>query len=185
MTGVLIHVTLSDSDAIKAVQTGDIEAFAVLVNRYQDRLMRYAAHLLGNRHDAEEAVQETFVRAYRALPRYEHREQCSAWLLRILINRCRTAASRRREHEPLEAADFEFTSDEDPVERLAVRDELARAMAQLTDEQREAIALRFGEDLSFDEMAVVTGAGVSALKMRVQRACARLRVLMEGHRAAV
>ena len=178
-------MTTSDSDAIQRVKAGDIEAFAVLVDRYHDRLMRYAMHLLQNRADAEEVVQETYVRAYRALPRYEEREQLSAWLLRILVNRCRSAAARRRVFEPLEAADFEFEPGEDASEQLAVRDELARAMAQLPGDQREALALRFGEDLSFDEMSALTGAGVSALKMRVKRACDRLRILMEGTRAAV
>ena len=178
-------MTCSDSEAIQRVNAGDIEAFAVLVDRYHDRLTRYANHLLQNRADAEEVVQDTFVRAFRALPRYEEREQLSAWLLRILVNRCRTVAAKRRVFEPLEAADYEFDPGEDVADRLAVRDELARAMAQLPDDQREALALRFGEDLSFDEMAALTGTGVSALKMRVKRAVDRLRMLMEGTRAAV
>lgn len=66
-----------------------------------------------------------------------------------------------------------------------MREELGHAMSQLSPEYREAIALRFAEELSFQEMATVTGAGVSALKMRVRRACDRLRALLEESRARV
>jgi len=156
-----------------------------LVDRHSPRLGRYALHLLGNRADAEEAVQEALVRAFRSLARYEEREQFGAWLLRILVNRCRTLASRRRDFEPLEAASLVWHPGEDPVEALAVREELGHAMSQLSPEHREAIALRYADELSFEEMATVTGAGVSALKMRVRRACDRLRALLEESRARV
>ena len=169
-----------DSAVIRRVQAGDVEAFAVLVDRHHDRLVRYAAQLLGDRADAEDAVQDTFVRAYRALPKYQEREQFGSWLMRILINRCRTAASRRRPSEPLDETMLVWNDGEDHAERMAVREELAHAMSQLPTDQREAIALRFTDDLSFEEMATLTGAGVSALKMRVKRGCDRLRALLEG-----
>jgi RNA polymerase sigma-70 factor (ECF subfamily) len=70
---------------------------------------------------------------------------------------------------------------EHPAERAAMHEELERALALLPSDQREAVVLKFGEDLTYDEMAAVTGAGISALKMRVKRACARLRaLLLEG-----
>jgi RNA polymerase sigma-70 factor (ECF subfamily) len=167
------------------VRQGDVEAFAVLVDRHHDRLGRYALHLLGNRADAEEAVQEAFIRAFRSLGRYQEREQFGAWVLRILVNRCRTLAARRHECEPLDAAALVWLPGEDPVEAMAAREELGHAMAQLSPEHREAIALRFAEELSFDEMATITGAGISALKMRVRRACERLRALLEESRARI
>lgn len=68
---------------------------------------------------------------------------------------------------------------------MAIREELNEALAKLSPEHREAIALRFGEDLSFAQMATVTGAGIPALKMRVRRACDRLRALLEESRARV
>ena len=176
-------MSLSDADVIRQVRNGDVEAFAVLVDRHHDRLSRYALHLLGSRADAEEAVQDAFVRAYRSLERYDERDQFGAWVLRILVNRCRTVAARRHEFEPLEAASLVWLPGEDPVDAMAVREELGHALAQLPGDQREAIALRFGEELSFDEMATITGAGVSALKMRVRRACERLRALLEESRA--
>ncbi|MHB1096219.1 MAG: RNA polymerase sigma factor [Gemmatimonadaceae bacterium] len=176
---------LSDAALVHQVRGGNTEAFGLLVDRHSARLSRYALHLLGNRADAEEAVQEALVRAFRSLARYEEREQFGAWLLRILVNRCRTLASRRRDFEPLEAASLVWHPGEDPVEALSVREELGHALSQLSPEHREAIALRFGEDLSFAQMATVTGAGIPALKMRVRRACDRLRALLEESRARV
>ena len=178
-------MTSPDRDAIQRVKAGETEAFAVLVDRHHDRLSRYALHMLGNRADAEEAVQDTFVRAYRALAKYEERDQFSSWLMRILANRCRTIAAKRPNFEPLDPALFEFKPGEDQAEKMAVREDLAFALAQLPADQREAVTLRFAEDLSFDEMAAVTGAGVSALKMRVKRACGRLRLLLEEGRARI
>ena len=72
----------SDAAVVKRVLGGEVEAFGILVERYFDHYVRFAAHLVGNREDAEEVVQDTFVRAYRALGRYEERERFGAWLLR-------------------------------------------------------------------------------------------------------
>ncbi|HEX8905479.1 MAG TPA: sigma factor, partial [Longimicrobiaceae bacterium] len=69
---------------------GDDAAFAALVDRYYDGCLRYAVRMLGSRADAEEAVQDAFVRAHRSLVRYDHRDRFRAWLLGILVNRCRT-----------------------------------------------------------------------------------------------
>jgi RNA polymerase sigma-70 factor (ECF subfamily) len=176
-------VSPSDAEVIRRVRDGDVEAFALLVDRYHDLLGRYALHLLGDRGDAEEAVQDAFVRAYRALPSYEERERFRPWILRILVNRCRSLAGRRRTELPLDADALVWEPGELTVDAMVLRDELAHAMHQLPGEQREAVVLRFAEDLSFEEMSEVTGAGISALKMRVRRACERLRALLEASRA--
>jgi RNA polymerase sigma-70 factor (ECF subfamily) len=178
-------VTPSDAEVAARVRGGDIEAFAVLVDRHHARLVRHAWHMLGNLADAEEVVQDSFVRAFQALGRYDERDQFGAWLTRILVNRCRTAVARRRDEEPLDEATLVWANGEDRAEAMAVREELAHALAQLPHEQREALVLRYTEDRTFDEMAALTGAGVSALKMRVKRACERLRALLEESRARI
>jgi len=126
----------SDAALVHQTRQGNTEAFGILGDRHSARLNRYALHLLANRADAEEAVQEAFVRAFRSLARYEEREQFGAWLLRILVNRCRTLASRRRVFEPLDAASLVWHPGEDPVEAMAVREELNDALAQLSPEHR-------------------------------------------------
>lgn len=164
---------------------GDTDAYAILVERYYQRCARYAVHVVGNREDAEEAVQDTLLRAFKSLDRYEERGQFSAWLFSILGNQCRSVIARmaRRErtfpdvysedalHDDALPDDAPTPLTDSPSERLE------QALGQLPAEQREALALRFGEAMTYEEMSAVTGAGVSALKMRVSRATARLRAL--------
>jgi RNA polymerase sigma-70 factor (ECF subfamily) len=175
-------VELTDAEVLGRVLRGDTDAYSVLVDRYYDRCARYALHMLGNREDAEEAVQDAFVRAYRSLGRYEDRDRFGAFLFRILINRCRTAGAKQQRRErrfsDRESALLE-ASEEHPAERAAWREEIYFALDTLPQDQREAFLLKHVEELSYDEMAVVTGATVSALKMRVKRACDRLRELLK------
>ena len=171
----------TDAQVVRAVLGGDTEAFGVLVDRYHERCLRLALHIVGNREDAEDAVQESFLRAYRYLAGYREREKFAAWLYKILVNQCRTVLSRQQRRElPMVEWQWEITSETDGsmAEQGALRDELSRALAALAPDQREAVVLRFGDDLTYDEMSAITGAGISALKMRVQRACARLRDLL-------
>jgi RNA polymerase sigma-70 factor, ECF subfamily len=162
---------------VGAAQRGDVRAFAELVDAYYARCLRFAMHMLSNRSDAEEAVQDTFVRVYRALPGYEERESFEPWLFRILANRCRSAGAReRRRSEFVEFGDVpERANDRRHDEAIAWREEISLALASLPPEQREAFLMRHVEDLTYDDMAVATGAGISALKMRVKRACDALR----------
>jgi RNA polymerase sigma-70 factor, ECF subfamily len=173
---------MNDAALVRRVLDGDIDAYAILVDRYHERYTRFAQQLLGDREDAEEAVQDAFVRAYRSLRRYEDRQRFGAWLLQILVNRCRTAGAKRRRRERTFLRVEDGTPEqreEHPSERSAWREEIARALARLDADQREAFLLKHVEELSYEEMAAITGAGVSALKMRVKRACERLREMLE------
>jgi RNA polymerase sigma-70 factor (ECF subfamily) len=171
---------------VRAAQQGDVRAFAALVDAYYARCLRFALHMLANRGDAEEAVQDTFVRVYRALPGYEERESFEPWLFRILANRCRSAGAReRRRSEFVEFGEVpERANDRRHDEAIAWREEISMALATLPPEQREAFLMRHVEDLTYDDMSLATGAGISALKMRVKRACDTLRMrLTEDHGA--
>lgn len=174
---------MTDAAIVRRVLDGDVEAFALLIDRYYDRYARYSEHMLGSRADAEDVVQDAFLRAYRFLPNYEDRERFDAWLFRIVVNQCRSAATRRhRRAVSLEDVDAvaHTAVDDHAAERTALRQDLERAVARLDAEQREAFLLKHVEELSYEEMAAITGVGVSALKMRVKRACERLRsMLME------
>lgn len=158
-------------------RAGDVRAFAELVDIYYARCLRFALHMLANRADAEEAVQDTFVRLHRALPTYREEASFEPWLFRILANRCRSAGARVRRHARLieygEVPDVPRGLRDD--EAHAWREEIALALSALPIEQREAFLMRHVEGLGYDDMAIVTGAGVSALKMRVKRACDTLR----------
>jgi len=171
----------SDAALVGAVLGGDVEAFGQLVDRYQDEYVRFARRMLGTREDADEALQSAFLRAYRALGQCREPERFGAWLYHIVANECRTRATRvgRRERRFLhDEATLQRAVVEPAADDGALRDEIQHALDQLPGDQREAFVLKHVEELSYDEMAEITGAGVSALKMRVKRACERLRELL-------
>lgn len=176
-------MAVTDAAVVARVLAGDHEAFGELVARYRDRGARFAVHMLGSPEDAEEALQDAFVRAYRSLARCQDPERFGAWFFGILANRCRTSRKRRRRRDRVivndEAALF-VAAERHPADSAAWREEIRRALERLGAEQREAFLLKHVEELSYEEMAEITGAGVSALKMRVKRACERLRELLRG-----
>ena len=171
----------SDAELVTRVLHGEVNAYGGLVSRYRDRYARYAVHMLGNREDAEEALQDAFTRAYRSLTRCEEPERFGAWLFRILVNRCRTSGARRVRRGKTFVYDetaLMKASQEHPAEQTMWREEIERAIGELSPDQREAFLLKYVEDLEYEEMSEITGVGVSALKMRVLRACDRLRTLL-------
>jgi RNA polymerase sigma-70 factor, ECF subfamily len=177
----------ADAALVAATLDGDASAFAELVDRHARACLRYATRMLGSHEDAEEVTQEALLRAHRALARYDGRTAFRTWLMSILINRCRTAMLQRRrrsarvvlDERAVERAQVEGHSDD-----VALRFTIERALARLEPGQREAFLLKHVEQLSYDEMAAATGVKVSALKMRVQRACERLQELLEEDRHA-
>ncbi|HLB81668.1 MAG TPA: RNA polymerase sigma factor [Gemmatimonadales bacterium] len=174
-------VGTSDAEVVRRVRAGDTGAYGALVARYRDRLARYAVHMLGNREDAEEALQDAFVRAYRSLERCDDAARFGAWLYGILVNRCRTtgarAAKRGRVFVRDEAA-LNGVAHPSAAEQTEGEDAVRWALARLTPEYREAFLLKHVEDLEYEEMARLTGAGVSALKMRVKRAREQLQTIL-------
>lgn len=164
-------------ETLRRARAGDPVAFAQLVRTYYPRCLRFAQHLLSNREDAEECVQDTFVRVHRALHRYEERERFDAWLFRILANRCRTARRRVTRWRLFHSADLDRVTPTSAarVDGFVARDEIWHALNVLTEEQRESFLLRHVEGLSYEEIAAAAGIAVTAVRMRVSRACARLR----------
>src|ERR671932_1141585 len=132
---------VSDRDLVRRAACGDGEAYGALVSRYYAPCARYAYRALGNREDVEDALQETFLRAYRALRRYEERGAFRAWVLRILVNECRTLASRRRRRERFRVwSDAALGAAEAPRAREVdeTADEVQHALLRLPPPLREA-----------------------------------------------
>jgi RNA polymerase sigma-70 factor (ECF subfamily) len=170
-----------ESDAVLVAGTlaGDLEAYATLMARYRNSLGRYAWHMLGNREDAEEALQDGFVRAYRALTTCRDPQRFGAWLFRIVVNRCRTMRRRRRPDDRAAMLPDDLpTRGGDISEAVAWREEIGRALARLRPHYREAFLLRYVEGLTYEEMSRLTGAKEPAIRMRVKRAGDQLRELL-------
>jgi RNA polymerase sigma-70 factor (ECF subfamily) len=179
-------IGMTDGALVRRTRDGDARAFTELVDRHAAACLRFAARMLGDRSEAEDVAQETFLRAFKALESYDERLPFRTWLFSILINRCRTAMAQRMRRERRVVFDsdaLDRTLLAAPQDSVELREELNRAIATLSPEQREAFLLRHVEELSYEEIMSVTGAGMSALKMRVKRACERLQQLLtEGVR---
>lgn len=179
---------LSDAKLVGEILGGATEDFAVLVARYRDVYARFAVRMLGNREDAEEALQSAFVRAFRGLAGCKEPERFGAWMYQIVMNECRTHATRRGRHErrvvhdPV-ALEQALSRDSGAADDAELREEIQRALDRLPADYREAFLLKHVEELSYEEMAELTGVGISALKMRTKRACDRLRELLQGVRS--
>jgi RNA polymerase sigma-70 factor (ECF subfamily) len=178
---LVVEGSMSDRAIVQQVLAGDVEAFSQIVDRHYPRCARIALRIVGNREDAEEAIQDAFLRAFKALDDYEDRERFSAWLTRILVNQCRTVLARTKRRDAvfldLDVRQLDFAVDAE--EGDGPWPELDRVLDRLPADQREAIVLKYADDLTYQEMSRITGAGESALKMRVQRAFARLRALLQ------
>lgn len=173
---------MTDAELVARTRAGEPDAFGTLVARYYDACWRFAYHMLGERADAEDVVQDAFLRAYLAIGRYDERDQFRGWLFRILTNQCRNAqTSRGRRTRRFVQDDVALDSAPAPVTGLSTGVEdaaLIKALAKLDPLQREALLLKYAEGLEYSEMSAMTGAGESALKMRVKRGSERLRALL-------
>lgn len=179
---VKVHLdSMTDALLVRRVLEGDARAFTTLVDRHLQPCLRFAARMLGSRHDAEDATQEALLRAYRALATYDPGSSFRTWLFAILVNRCRTALLQRSRYVRRVVTDgdaMQSATVADGAISAELRIEIARALAQLDPEQREAFLLKHVEQLDYEEMSAVTGVKISALKMRVKRACERLQHLL-------
>lgn len=153
-----------------AAQTGDSEAFAILVSRYRDVALAYAYACLGSREEAEDAAQEAFVRAYQALPRFRVGESWGAWLMRILRNHC-TDVMRRRKHR----APFELEGDlpdplpspEDAALHQERRRELLAALARLPEKYRIPLTMYYASRRTYREIALALNLPESTITGRL------------------
>jgi RNA polymerase sigma-70 factor (ECF subfamily) len=168
----------TDAELVAAVLSGETDAFALLVRRHQHAYYRFAVRMLGNQDDADDALQTAFVRAYRGLASCHTPARFAAWMYQIVVNECRTfVASRQRRDQRFVDMDISSFGSEELEDRAEMQ-EIQRALARLDADQREAFVLKHVEEMEYDEMAQLTGASVSALKMRVKRARERLKQLL-------
>ena len=183
----------SDAAVVALARTGDGEAFRVLVERYSRSVFRLAFRMTANEHDAEEVVQETFLRAYRSMDRFESRSGFGTWLYRIAANCSLDLIRMRQRHNehrtqpagPEDESDLARSvaaSDPTPDRLLLsaeVQQKVAFAMGRMTPMERAAFTLRHYEGLSIDEIGRTLGLRNSATKNNIFRAVRKLRQALE------
>jgi RNA polymerase sigma-70 factor (ECF subfamily) len=167
---------------IQRALAGDQEAFACLVEAYQTAVYNLAYRMLGNAAEAEDAAQETFLRAYTRLNTYDSGRKFSSWLLAIASHHCIDRLRRRRFALSLdELPPWRWLSGSSRPEEVVIRgeerDEVRRLLAQLPPHYRAAVILRYWYDLSYQEIAEAMETTESAVKSTLYRA---RRMLAQG-----
>jgi RNA polymerase sigma-70 factor (ECF subfamily) len=186
-------MTVSEAPAVVArARQGDNEAFRALVEQHSRTAFRLAFRMTGNEQDAEDVVQESLLKAYRHLGRFEIRADFGTWLYRIVANcavdmiRSRQSGQNHPGGDALDASTAAHTSDAPGPERLAESAEVQRcvtaALDGLSPLERAAFALRHYEGRSIDEISRTLGLGTSAAKQAIFRAVRKLRVELEALR---
>jgi RNA polymerase sigma-70 factor (ECF subfamily) len=177
----------SDAAPLARALAGDRDAFRVLVERHSRRVFRLAYRMTGNEQDAEEVVQEAFLRAYRRLDRFESRANFGTWLYRIAVNCSLDLLRRRRPTEELRAPDdpeggeavLDVATKDPAPDRLALSGEIGRhvemALGKLSPMERAAFVMRHHEGMSIEEIGRALGTSATATKNSVFRAVQKLR----------
>jgi RNA polymerase sigma-70 factor (ECF subfamily) len=150
---------------------GDQAAMLQLVERFRGQVFGLCYRMLGQRQDAEDAAQETFVRVLKNLHRWDPARQFEPWLLAIAGNRCRTALSTRRRRPALEPA-VEWAADDAPDQRAAqhLAEEVQLALSAVRPEYRQAFVLFHEQELSYAEIAAAMEVPLGTVKTWVHRA---------------
>jgi len=176
---------LEDAELVDLARDGDVHAYEELVSRYQGIAYRVAWLVARQAGEAEDAVQEAFVKAYYALPRFRPGAPFRPWLLRIVANeaRNRIRSTRRQERLVLRAAAVEPGGAAPSSETAALDREdaqaLVRALEKLREPDRLVVAYRYLFELSEAEMADALGVRPGTVKSRLSRALGRLRAELE------
>lgn len=182
---------LSDAQAVEQARNGDGDAFRVLVDRYGRYLFRVAYRMTGNEQDAEDVVQESFLRAFRNLGSYDGRAAFASWLFRIAHNysldllrvrKARPAASLSDQEEGVRPLAEAVADGRPNPERLAasagLQQRLREALAGLTEQERTAFTLRHYEELPIAEICEVLETSENAVKHAIFRAVRKVRKAM-------
>lgn len=165
---------------IQQIIDGDVARYAWFVNAYQDMAFSIASRMLGNDEDAEEAVQDAFLQAFRNLRSFKGNAKFSTWLYRIVVNNALSRLKRKRQrhvYEDVELAAGQLADVESAYEKLAAGDQtrfINQAMEWLRSEDRLVLTLYYLNEQSLAEIAEITGTPRENVKMQLHRARGRM-----------
>ena len=190
-SGLILEMEANDGVAVAQVQAGDREAFRGLVERHSQTIFRVAFRMIANEDDAEEVVQEAFLRAYRSIGRFEARANFGTWLYRIAVN-CALDLLEKRKHrqeqsithdDEDDAPEIQLASSNPGPERQLLSSELqqrvAAALSELTPVERIAFTMRHFENRSIEEIGKTLNVRIGAAKNTVFRAVKKMRRALE------
>lgn len=183
------EMEMTDAAAVSRAKTGDAEAFRLLVEKHSRTIFRVAYRMTGNEHDADDVVQESFLRAYKQIGRFEERANFGTWLHRIAINcaldllRARTRENKAEGLMDGEEQTLQLKSEDPQPDRIVLSAELqrhvAKALERLTGNERTAFILRHFEGMPVEEIGRTLGIQVNAAKHTIFRAVRKLREALE------
>lgn len=159
---------MKDDDLMEQIKLGDEAAAEILINRYYKAILRYCNRHCFDSEKAEDLTQETFLRLFRNSSEYKGKRKFKAYLYTIANHLCIDESRRMRDY-PLEHEE-EIRDESDEMRRVEDQSEIDHLLNALSPEQREAIILRFGEQLGFREIAKVTGCNMRTAQSRVRNA---------------
>ena len=186
----LIPRAAEDADLIRQAAWGSVEAYNVLVSRWENRVYNYLLHLTGNRVDAQDLTQDVFLKVYQNLARLDNLECFGPWLYRIAHNHAYSMFRRRRagsdpdKIEP-EGVDYGITVGGISVFPLELRLSVAAALDRLSPDQREVVDLKIYQGFKFEEMAEILSCPVSTIKSRLYSALDLLKNELAPIRVAI
>ena len=176
---------LSDSEVVQTFLDGESRAFGELVRRYDNRLLNFVFRTVGDRERAEDLVQETFVRVYRHLHRFDQTKKFSTWIYTIAGNLAKNELRNRSrnplvlfqaikqnweaDHRPLEWEDTTYKPD-DLFRKRHLREQVEKAVAELPEHHRVVFVLRELEGKTYEDIADITGCNLGTVKSRLNRA---------------
>jgi RNA polymerase sigma-70 factor, ECF subfamily len=182
----LVRTAWTDEELVARSVAGDADSFNQLILRWERPIYALAYRTIGREEDARDIVQDTFLRAYRALPGFKGEAKFSSWLYRIALNLCRDWVRRQRRTPTVQVPEgielSDLASEQGPVESiedLVARREMSRAVAvamtRLPEDQRTAIVLKEYHGLTFQEIADLQGCPLSTVKTRLYQGLSVLR----------
>jgi RNA polymerase sigma-70 factor, ECF subfamily len=178
-------VEVSDEELINRFQEGDVYAFDLIVRRYKDQLLNFAYRFLGNLEEAEDVVQETFLRLYKNKKAYRQIAKFSTWLYTITSNLAKTELRKRKRRKLISISDMGYEDKEYEIEDQGANTErdvdssineriIQQAIQELSPRFREVIILRDVQELSYEEVGEVLKIPLGTVKSRVNRARIKL-----------
>ena len=176
-------VSRQERDIVVAAQQGDADAFAALVRLHQRRAYAVARAIVTTHDDAEDALQDGFLHAYRALDRFRPDQAFGAWLYRIVANAALDIVRRRKVRDADELSENVFAPFRDPAEEADLRDRLRVALARLTERQRAVIVLHDLEGFKHSEIGEMLGIPEGTARSDLHHARTILRTMLSDFRS--